>query len=126
MLLIGSLSLVEISSAWAQKNAGPIGHVILEEIHDAPSKSYTVKFEVWSTDKGADLLKVTPRTESEKLKILTPKSKSWSRLKRDQKRSHSVRVQNLSAETQILLLDVQRRVGKVVDSKTISIMVAAP
>jgi hypothetical protein len=118
-----SLQLFSPSEGLAQKSAGPIGYELIEEIQDAPSKTYTIKFEVWSNDQDATQVIITPRTQTTGLEILT-RAKSWKKVKRNRRLPFSVSAINAGKETRTLLIDIKRKTRKRTDTKTISVLVA--
>lgn len=109
--------------AQAQKTG--IGYELVNEVYDEPAKTYAVTIEVWSQDRDADALIITPHHGEDQLKIVNPKPKTWAGQIPKQKRyQHTVTVKNPTAETLALMIDVQRKAGKKTDKKTISIQVA--
>lgn len=123
-VLFGALLLLSGAPANAQKG-GLIGYQLVQETWDDKTKTYTLDFEFWSKEKTADEFLVSVHTESEKLKILTPKPKKWKGpYAADAVLKHQIRVKNDSGEGLPFKLEIKRVSGKKVDTKTVSVLVA--
>lgn len=99
-----------------------IGSALLEEVQDAPSKTYTVTVEVWSADRDAQVLSVTPKGQGEGLTVLTRKQ-VWKNVPKGKRQKFTASARNASKETRPLELVVYRKSKGRNDTKTISILV---
>lgn len=106
--------------AFAEK--AQIGYQLLEEGQDGPTKTYSATFEIWSQDRDADSFSVTAVTGDKGLEIKTPK-KVWKAVKQGKHLSHTIAVRNATPETHPMSLTIERKVGKRVDTKTVSVLV---
>lgn len=123
-IFFGTLLTLSGGAALAQKG-GLIGYQLAQETWDDKTKTYTLDFEFWSKEKVADSFEVSVHAESEKLKILTQKTKKWKGpYAADAVLKHQVRVKNDSGEGLPFKLEIKRISGKRADTKTVSVLVA--
>lgn len=123
-ILLGVVSFLMGSPSAQAQTESMIGYELISEDQDAPTKTYSVTFEVWSNDRDAQELSVTPKVESESLEILSKKRQWRGSIKKQKRYKHTVSVKNTGSETGSLILEVRRRSDKRTDSKNITVLVA--
>lgn len=122
--LLGAASFFMGQMQTQAQTEAVIGYELISENQDAPSKTYSVTFEVWSNDRDAQELSVTPTVESENLEILSKKRQWRGNIKKQKRYKHTISVKNTGTETAPLTLDIRRRSEKRTDSKTVTVLVA--
>lgn len=120
LFILASLCAV---NGHAQKSGGALHHEFIEEIQGA--KTYTAVLDIWTADSSLTL-EITPRAESEELRIITG-AKAWKNVKGSKKQRYRVEVENTGKETRALYLDLKRTTAKNhTDAKTLTVMVPPP
>ncbi|MBX2988903.1 MAG: hypothetical protein KF802_13525 [Bdellovibrionaceae bacterium] len=117
------LSLLFSASLGLAQKAPGIGYELVSEKQDGPTKTYTITFDLWSGDRDAKEISVTPKSDDSGLEILTP-AKTWSKVKKGKHLRHSISVKNAGTETRTLTLELKRQADQRTDTKIISVLVA--
>lgn len=123
LLFVGLLGILTFGPVKSHAQTA-IGYELLNEKQEAPSKTYTVTFEVWSNDRDAQELSVSAKADSPDLEILTKKRHWRGRIKKQKRYKHSISVKNNGTETREMTIEIRRRSDKRSDSKSVTVMVA--
>lgn len=122
MKALALLLVLMMPFAAVSQESKAIGSALLEEVQDAPSKTYSVTMEIWSIDRDADQISVTLKAEGEGLTVLS-KRRIWKNMAQGKRQKYKAVVKNTSKETRPLQILITRKSENRTDTKTISVLV---
>ncbi len=106
-----------------------VQYEVISETSDSPSHTYTLKFQVWSSDPDSEQIRISIKSQGKKdekkLQIETPMPmviKGFHGF--DKKVVREIRVKNSTTETLTLQIVLQDKAKSRTDKKTVSIQVA--